>query len=156
MLRDQGDRFREYLQALDKQREAIGRGDAEALLSGLDLEEHLLRDISNIQKVIEPLEALCRELAGTGGAEGGAGGGASGAGDNAALVEGEANIAGLRAAVERLGEEAAAGAARNRELLAGRMGEIREEIKGLRGNPYAARRSIYADSGGASIIDLQG
>jgi hypothetical protein len=36
------------------------------------------------------------------------------------------------------------------------MAEIRSEIKGLRGNPYAERRSIYADSGGASMVDVEG
>jgi hypothetical protein len=143
MLQAQRDRFREYLQVLDRQQEAISRGDTEALLSRLDLEEQLVRDISNIQKVIEPLESLCRDLALSGGPE------ETGA-------QGEAEVEGLKAAVERLGREAAASAARNRELLAGRMAETGAEIKSLRGNPYAARRSIYADSGGASIIDLRG
>jgi hypothetical protein len=144
MLQAQRDRFREYLAVLDKQQEVIAKGDAEALLSHLDLEEHIIRDISNLRKVIDPLESLYRDLAASNGNE---------AGGNA---EGEADVAGLKAAVGRLGKEAAANAARNRALLSGRMAEIRSEIKSLRGNPYAERRSIYADSGGASIIDLEG
>jgi hypothetical protein len=145
MLRTQRDRFRERLHVLDKQQEAINRGDAEALLSQLDLEEQILRDISNIQKVIDPLESLCRDLALSGGQD-----------ETSDTAEGEAEVAGLKTAVERLRQEAAANAARNRDLLAGRMAEIRSEIKSFRGNPYAARRSIYADSGGASIIDVEG
>jgi hypothetical protein len=148
MLQAQRDRLREYLAVLDKQQDAIARGDATALLSRLDLEEHIVRDLSNLQKVIDPLESLCRDLAASGPA---ADSPAEGEAD-----DGETGIAGLKAAVERLGKEAADNAARNRELLAGRMAEIRSEIKGLRGNPYAERRSIYADGGGAAIIDVEG
>jgi hypothetical protein len=143
MLRTQRDRLREYLAVLDTQQGVIARGDTEALLSHLDLEEHIVRDLSNLQKVIDPLESLCRDLA------------ASGTADSP-TDDGEAEVTGLKAAVERLGKEAAANAARNRELLAGRMAEIRSEIKGLRGNPYAERRSIYADGGGATMVDMEG
>jgi chromosome segregation ATPase len=145
MLRTQRDRLREYLSVLDTQQDAIARGDAEALLSRLDLEEHIVRDLSNLQRVIDPLERLYRDLAASGGAA-----------DSPAPADGEAEVAGLKAAVERLGKEAAANAARNRELLAGRMAELRSEIKSLRGNPYAERRSIYADSGGALMVDVEG
>jgi hypothetical protein len=144
MLLTQRDRFQERLKVLDKQQEAINRGDAETLLSYLDLEERILRDIANIQKVIDPLESLCRDLAAPNGP------------DETSAAEGEAEVAGLKTAVERLRQEAAANGARNRELLAGRMAEIRSEIKNLKGNPYAARRSIYADNDGASMVDVEG
>jgi hypothetical protein len=36
------------------------------------------------------------------------------------------------------------------------MTELRSEIKSLRGNPYAARRSIYGGEGSASLIDIKG
>jgi hypothetical protein len=141
MLQAQRDRFREYLALLDKQQDVIVKGDTEALLSYVDLEEHILKDIFNIQKVIDPLERLYRDLAASGGA---------------ADTAGPAEAEGLKAAVERLRNEAAANAERNRNLLSGRMAEIRSEIKDLRGNPYAARRSIYADSGAALMIDVEG
>jgi hypothetical protein len=138
LLLAQRDRFREYLAVLDKEQGVIARGDAEALLSYLDLEEQILADISNIQKVAGPLERLCNELAGPG------------------TEQAEAELSGLKEAVERLKNEAAANAARNRGLLSGRMAEIRAEIKSLRGNPHAARRSVYADAGAPSMIDVQG
>jgi DNA repair exonuclease SbcCD ATPase subunit len=141
MLQAQRDRFREYLAVLDKEQDVIARGDTEALLSYVDLEEHIVRDIFNIQKVIEPLERLCSDLAVFGGGAG--------------VYDGE-ETGGLKAAVERLKKEAAANAARNRDLLARRMAEIRSEIRSLRGNPYAARQSIYAGSGAPLMIDLEG
>jgi hypothetical protein len=36
------------------------------------------------------------------------------------------------------------------------MTAIRSELKSLRGNPYAARRSIYADTGAPFMIDVKG
>ena len=135
MLQTQGDRFQDYLAVLDKEQDRIAEGDTEALLSYVEMEEHIVRDIFNLQKVIDPLERLCRDLAPSGDT---------------------ADTDALKARVARLGEEAATYAARNRSLLARRMTEIRSEIKSLRGNPHAARQSVYADSGIPLMIDLEG
>jgi Ca2+-binding EF-hand superfamily protein len=137
LLQAQRDRFREYLNVLDKQQGLIERGDTEALLAHVELEEHILRDIFNIQKVILPLEDLYHTLT-----------------DQGSSADEE--TVSLKAALEGLRREAAARSERNRELLSGRMAEIRQEIKSLRGNPYAARRSIYADTLSPSLIDIQG
>jgi hypothetical protein len=58
--------------------------------------------------------------------------------------------------VERLKQEAVIRSERNRDLLSKRMTGIRSEIKSLRDNPGAARRSVYAGSGSPSIIDVKG
>jgi hypothetical protein len=137
LLKSQRDRFREYLNVLDKQQDVIERGDTEALLAHVELEEHIVRDIFNIQKVILPLEDLYHTLTGA---------------EHAA----DGETVSLKASLEGLKREATARSARNRDLLSVRMTEIRSEIKGLRGNPYAARRSIYADTGAPSLIDLKG
>ncbi|MDR2185374.1 MAG: flagellar protein FlgN [Treponema sp.] len=143
MLQAQRDRFREYLHVLDKQQDVIERGDTEALLSHVELEEHIIKDIFNIQKVIDPLENMYHDLPAPGG-------------KTSASAGGEAEVTGLKAAVERLKQEAVIRSERNRGLLSKRMTEIRSEIKSLRGNPYAARRSIYAGGGSPSIIDVKG
>jgi hypothetical protein len=135
MLRAQRDRFREYLNVLDKQQDVIERGNTEALLSYVELEEHNVKDIFNIHKVIDPLENMYHDLPPAGG---------------------EAEVTGLKASVERLKQETVIRSERNRDLLSKRMTEIRSEIKSLRGNPYATRRSIYAGSGSPSIIDVKG
>jgi hypothetical protein len=145
MLQAQRDRFGEYLAVLDKQQDVIARGDTQALLSYVDMEEQILRDISSIQRVIDPLDRLCRDLAPSGEPE-----------DTDTHAGEEAELRGLKATVDRLKQEAAANAERNRNLLSRRMAEIRSEIKSLRGNPYAARRSVYADSGAPQMIDIKG
>jgi hypothetical protein len=139
MLRTQRDRLQDYLALLDNQQAAILRSDTGVLLSYVELEESMVKDILNLQKVIEPLERLRRDLAGFG-----------------VPAEAETELGALKAAVERLGKEAAANAARNRGLLAGRMAEISAEIKSLRGNPHAARRSIYAEDNAPRMIDIEG
>jgi hypothetical protein len=145
LLQTQRDRFRQYLAALDREQDVIARGDAEALLAYVEIEEHIVTDISNIQKVIDPLERLYSELA---------------ASDNTAGPDVQAwekaELGGLKTAVEQLRKEAAANAARNRSLLSGRMAEIRSEIKSLRGNPYAARRSVYGGGAEPLMIDIEG
>jgi hypothetical protein len=141
MLQAQRDRFGEYLVILDKQRDVIASGDTEALLSYVEMEEHIVKDIFNIQKVIDPLERSCRDLAPSGG--------------DAHAGE-EAELRSLKAEVDRLKKETAANTERNRDLLSRRMAEIRSEIKSLRGNPHAARRSIYAESNAPLMIDIKG
>jgi hypothetical protein len=135
LLGTQRGRFEEYLQVLDGQFEAIQTGTAESLAAHIRLEEKLAQDIFALRKVIDPLEAIC-PLNGLSGEE--------------------AGICGLKSALEELRQEAALRISRNKDLLTKRMEEVRSELKAMRGNPYAVRRSIYADSLAPSMIDIQG
>jgi hypothetical protein len=135
LLAQQRNRFRTYLEVLDKQKDVIERGSAEDLISHVEMEEKIVADIFSIQKVIDPLEDMYH------------------AAYPGRDVE---DVPGLKAALEELKTEAVVRSKRNRELLSRRMEEIRSEIKALRGNPYAARPSIYAGEGSASLIDLKG
>ena len=58
LLQQQRDRFRSYLEVLDKQQDIIATGSAEELLSHVELEEKIVADIFSIQKVIDPLETM--------------------------------------------------------------------------------------------------
>lgn len=134
LLVQQRDRFHDYLQVLDKQKDVIEKGDAEALVSHVELEEKIVADIFAIQKVVDPLEDLYK----------------------AAYPDREAEVPQLKAALDDLKAEAVARSERNRNLLSKRMEELRTEIKTLRNNPFAPRRSVYADSGEAALVDLKG
>ncbi|QQO09727.1 flagellar export chaperone FlgN [Breznakiella homolactica] len=134
LLIQQRDRFREYLEVLDKQKDVIEEGKAEDLIAHVELEEKIVADIFSIQKVIDPLEDMYR----------------------ASYPDRESEVPNLKAALEELKEEAVVRSERNRELLSKRMAEIRSEIKALRGNPYAARRPVYGGSDSASLIDIKG
>lgn len=135
MLEAQRDRFRQYLDVLDSQKEVIEQGNADSLIAHVEMEEKIVADIFSIQKVIDPLEDMYR----------------------AAYPENEGTgVGGLKTALEELKAEAAVRTERNKELLSRRMTEIRSEITALRGNPYAFRPSVYAESGQPTIIDIKG
>uniref|UniRef100_A0A7C3E6Y0 Flagellar biosynthesis protein FlgN n=1 Tax=Gracilinema caldarium TaxID=215591 RepID=A0A7C3E6Y0_9SPIR len=134
LLQEQRNRFQEYLIVLDKQKDVIEKGDTDALISHVELEEKIVSDIFAIQKVIDPLEDLYR----------------------ASYPERETEVPKLKAALEELKNEAVQRSQRNRDLLSKRMDQLRSEIKTLRNNPFAARRSVYDNSGAASFVDIKG
>jgi hypothetical protein len=141
LLTQQRDRFRSYLEMLDKQQEIIETGSADALLAHVDLEEKIVADIYSIQKVIDPLEDMYHVVVS----------GFKPAQAKAPQADDE--VPGLKAALEELKSEAVIRSSRNKELLSHRMAELRQEIKTLRNNPYTgSRRSVY----GASLVDIQG
>ena len=133
LLSQQRDRFQEYLLVLDKQKDVIENGSAEALLSHIELEEKIVGSIFAVQKVIDPLEAMYK----------------------ANFPQRESDVPSLKAALAELQTEASARSKRNQELLSRRMAEIRSEIKLLKGNPYA-RHPSYSSENVASLIDIKG
>jgi hypothetical protein len=142
LLKAQRDRFRAYLEVLDKQKDVIEKGSAEDLIQHVELEEKIVADIYAIQKVIDPLEdiyhaARLKAPQGFGRASGD-------------------EVPDLKAALEGLKSEAVARSERNRELLSRRMVELRNEIKSLRSNPYLHRRPAYSNAGTGSRVDIKG
>jgi hypothetical protein len=146
LLVSQRDRFREYLEVLDKQKDVIEGGSADDLTAHVELEEKIVADIFSIQKVIDPLEDMYRaaypEKAGT-----------NHLGSDA---DGPPEIPTLKSALDSLKIEAAARMERNKDLLSRRMTEIRTEIKTLRKNPYTKGRSVYGGADAPVLVDIQG
>jgi hypothetical protein len=149
LLTQQRDRFRSYLEILDKQQEIIETGSADALLAHVDLEEKIVADIHSIQKVIDPLEDMYHAVVS---------GFNPGQTVTKAASQADDEVPGLKAALEELKGEAVLRSSRNKELLSRRMAELRQEIKTLRNNPYAAgsRRSVYGTGETASLVDIKG
>ncbi|MDR0878203.1 MAG: flagellar biosynthesis protein FlgN [Treponema sp.] len=145
LLTQQRDRFRSYLEVLDKQKDIIETGSAEDLLAHVELEEKIVADIFSIQKVINPLEDMYHAAISTYGSSRGA------------HAEDSSDVPDLKSALDDLKNEAVIRSTRNKELLSKRMVELRTEIKTLRNNPYAAagRRSAYG-ANTASLIDISG
>jgi hypothetical protein len=148
LLTQQRDRFRSYLEVLDKQKDVIESGNAEDLLSHIELEEKIVTDIFSIQKVIDPLDDMYRAVVS----------GFAPASAQTAPFHADDEVPGLKAALEDLKKEAVIRSARNKELLSRRMVELRSEIKSLRDNPYAAnvRKAAYTDGKTASLVDISG
>ncbi|MDR0323115.1 MAG: flagellar biosynthesis protein FlgN [Treponema sp.] len=147
LLTQQRDRFKNYLNLLDKQQNVIESGSAEDLLTYVEIEEKIVADIFSIQKVIDPLEEMYYSVV-------------SGnvLGKTAIKSENPDDVPSIKASLEKLKSEAVMRSTKNKELLSKRMLELRSEIKALRNNPYAAggRRQNFNDSNTASLVDLKG
>jgi len=140
LLTQQRDRFHNYLELLDKQQSVIESGSAEDLLNYVEIEEKIVADIFSIQKVIDPLEEMYYSVVG----------------QSPAAINHE-EVPSLKASLENLKSEAVIRSTKNKEMLSKRMLELRQEIKTLRSNPYAAGgRNAYSNANSASLIDIKG
>jgi len=147
LLTQQRDRFRAYLEILDKQQNVIESGSAEDLLSYVEIEERIVADIFSIQKVIDPLEEMYYSVVSPANQK-----------IPAAhrIYADESDVPGLKASLEKLQSEAVIRSTKNKELLSKRMLELRSEIKALRNNPYGAGKNAYKNTNAPSMVDIQG
>jgi hypothetical protein len=154
LLTQQRDRFRSYLDLLDKQQNVIEAGSAEDLLTYVEIEEKIVADIFSIQKVIDPLEEMYYTVI-SGRSPQKAPAKFESANDLAASQD---EVPSLKASLEKLKSEAVIRSTKNKELLSKRMLELRQEIKILRNNPYAAsaKRASFGNTNTAALIDIQG
>jgi hypothetical protein len=139
LLSQQRDRFRQYLDVLDKQKGVIEGGNADDLIAHVELEEKIVTDIFAIQKVIDPLEEMYQTTFSPA----------------QTVSTEEQEVPGLKAALEELKAEAVIRSQRNRGLLAKRMEQLRLEMKTLRAKPYAIHRSAFSGES-ASLVDIRG
>lgn len=144
LLSQQRDRFRNYLDLLDKQQNVIASGNAEDLLNYVEIEEKIVADIFSIQKVIDPLEEMYYTVL------------SDHSPAKTAKQENQDEVPSIKASLEKLKNEAVMRSTKNKEMLSKRMLELRSEIKILRNNPYAAKRPSFSDSNTASIVDIKG
>ncbi|MCL2007143.1 MAG: flagellar biosynthesis protein FlgN [Treponema sp.] len=130
LLRAQRDRFQVYLNTLDRQKDIIENGNADDLIRHVEMEEKIVEDIFSIQKVIDPLELMYNS------------------------TKKDDEVSNLKDVLEGLKSEAITRSARNRDMLAKRMVEIRSEIKSLKTNAYTRRNF---DSGPKpTVVDISG
>ena len=58
LLQEQRDKFNEYLTILETQEKSIEQNNIEAVMHHTELENNIIQNIVNIQKVIEPIEKM--------------------------------------------------------------------------------------------------
>ena len=58
LLEQQRGKFREYLDVLEKQHDSITTENTEALLAHTELEQQVVKNLANLQKVIVPMSKL--------------------------------------------------------------------------------------------------
>jgi len=148
LLTQQRDRFRSYLDLLDKQQSVIESGSADDLLTYVELEEKIVADIFSIQKVIDPLEQMYYSITSK-----------KTMIDTADGVSSQPDeVPDIKASLENLKSEAVLRSTQNKELLSKRMMELRSEITALRSNPYVIsnKRSSYGSASTPSTFSLEG
>ncbi len=126
----QRDKFRNYLNLLEKEEAAIIDDDMEKLEQHIQLEQSIIQEIYSIQRVINPLEDMYR----------------------VAFPKKEATIPELKISLEKLKGMVTGRNLKNRILLKERMENLRLQIKNL---PRAFTvASPYADIGVPSMVDI--
>jgi len=124
-------KFRSYLDLLEREEQAILSEDVDKLHAQAQMEASIVREITTLQKVIDPLASLYRT----------------------AFPQTEQSIPPLQAGLERLKRDVLHKNAHNRMLLKGRMSEIRQEIQALR----KKKRPLFpiAERETATMVDIK-
>ena len=127
LLEEQRGKFREYLNVLEKQQDSITSENPESLLAHTELEQQVVKNIANLQKVIVPMSKLykSKSVNGTSAAE-------------------DADIIKIQNELSDLQDKVLKQNAINRDLLRVHIEQLRTQIAGFK-NPYKANRSVYAN-----------
>ena len=134
LLTQQRAKFREYLTVLEKQETSIVCEDMEKLYAHTELEQNILGNISNLQKVIKPMEALYKDT----------------------YAGNDTEIPVLHADLSKLQTQILVQNEKNRNALRTHIDSVRLKLQSLQ-NPYKKAQSIYAHGAHtASIINIQG
>jgi hypothetical protein len=130
MLEIQRDKFRSYLNVLDKQEISIKSGDSKALEAQAAMEQQLVREIMSVQKVIEPLDSMYSRM----------------------YPEKQSEIINLQSSLRHLQDQVLRRNQENRELLSRQRDELKKQIDALR--LPRANRSVYGRQSAASMVDI--
>jgi len=134
LLVRQRDKFKDYMTVLDRQRTDIEKGDVDALVAHVEMEQGMVAEIFAVQKVIDPLEDMYR------------------AAYKGLEPEG---LPELKESLSALKNEVVVRNTENRALLKQRMEMLRHEMMSIN-NPYSKRKSVYSGSSEPKALDISG
>ncbi len=130
LLEEQRGKFLEYLKVLEKQQDSITSENPESLLAHTELEQQVVKNIANLQKVIVPMSKMYKAKAG----------------DDASIQKIQNELSDLQDKVLKQN-------AINRDLLKVHIEQLRAQIAGFK-NPYKANRSVYANVQAQSVATM--
>ena len=137
LLEQQRNKFKEYLVVLEKQEQGIKSEDDTVIVAQAELEQQIVSNITNLQKVIVPIENMYKE---------------KGIALSAEIPQIQKELTELLKAVLTQNEK-------NQSLLKEHMIELKNRISNFsnpRFNPYAKNTSIYSQKTSTpSIIDVE-
>jgi len=125
LLEQQRNKFREYLNILEKQQDSISKEDPESLIAHTELEQQIVRNIANLQKVIVPMSKMYKNS------------------DNGKNPTTE--IQNLQKDLNDLQNKVLKQNQINRDLLRVHIDSIKSQIQNFR-NPYKNANSVYAQT----------
>ncbi|MGP1587966.1 MAG: flagellar biosynthesis protein FlgN [Treponemataceae bacterium] len=138
LLEMQRSKFQEYLFVLEKQENEISNENYESISAHTEIEQQIVNNIENLQKVIKPMEELYQQA-------------------NSPF---SADIPQLKIDLENLQKNVLIQNEKNRILLKQHLSQIKEKLGQLNNpkiNPYVNHLSIYAQKRQtAGMIDVQG
>ena len=127
LLEQQRGKFREYLTVLEKQQDSISNENTEALLAHTELEQQVVKNIINLQKVVVPMRQMYNSVSA----------------GSVASSDDQKTIESLQQDLTDLQEKVLAQNKINRERLKVHIGQIKMQLAGLK-NPYKNVHSVYA------------
>ena len=130
LLEQQRAKFQEYLTVLEKQQDSISSENPESLIAHTELEQQVVKNIANLQKVIVPMSKMYKAKAG----------------DDASIQKIQNDLSDLQDKVLKQN-------AINRDLLKVHIEQLRAQIAGFK-NPYKANRSVYANVQAQSVATM--
>lgn len=138
LLETQRNKFQEYLNVLEKQASSIETEDAESLKIHTEIENEVVNNIKNLQKVIVPMSELYR----------------SSSKDNFSSQEEEKHLDDLQKDLSVLKEKVQHQNEKNRALLKVKMTKIKTQIDSFK-NPYRNVKSVYTkQTSSPSLVEI--
>lgn len=125
LLEQQRSKFQEYLTVLEKQQDSISKEDPEALLAHTELEQQVVKNIANLQKVIVPMTRMYK------------------AGNPEMAGAEQESISKIQNELNDLQNKVLNQNKINRDLLRVHIDSIRQQIQNFN-NPYKNNRSVYS------------
>ena len=144
LLEQQRAKFQEYLTVLEKQQDSISSENPESLIAHTELEQQVVKNIANLQKVIVPMSQMYKSVSAVSG------------NSSAKNDEKEAqSIQQLQNELSDLQNRVLKQNEINRDLLRIHIENIRAQIQNFR-NPYKNARSVYAQPQKvASLVEVE-
>ncbi|MEL3909092.1 MAG: flagellar biosynthesis protein FlgN [Treponemataceae bacterium] len=145
LLEQQRSKFQEYLQVLEAQEASIINDEMDKIIQHAQLGQAIISDISTIQKVIDPLENMCRDFSTTTLSPSQA--------YSLSIKSEELETAQIKQSLEKLKHTVLAQNQKNTEKLKVHMAGLRNQISRLK--TLQKSRSPFSDQDSASLIDVE-
>ena len=137
VLEQQRNKFQEYLTVLEKQQDSITKENPESLIAHTELEQQVVKNIANLQKVIVPMSKMYKS------------------GIPLAHTDEDSNITQIQNELNDLQSRVLKQNQINRDLLRDHIENIRAQIQNFK-NPYKNIRSVYAQPQRvASLVEVE-